>query len=70
MKEIKLSVTGMSCEHCVARVKKAIEGVPGVASAAVDLAAGQAVAQVADDVAVDEALIEAIDDAGFEAAVI
>ena len=30
MTEINLKVEGMSCQHCVMRVKKAIEGLGGV----------------------------------------
>ena len=32
-----LTVEGMSCEHCAAHVKEALEGVAGVSSAAVSL---------------------------------
>ena len=39
---IHLKIDGMSCGHCVASVKKALESVPGVDSAAVDLSAGSA----------------------------
>ena len=49
-----LKVEGMMCMHCEARVKKALEAVPGVESAVADHAAGTAVvtlaAPVADDV--------------------
>lgn len=41
-KNTKLIVTGMSCAHCVAHVTKALEGVPGVLNAKVDLDNGQA----------------------------
>ncbi len=49
-----LKVEGMMCMHCEARVKKALEAVPGVESAVADHATGTAVvtlaAPVADDV--------------------
>ena len=35
--EIRLNVTGMHCEKCVARVKAALEAVDGVTQAEVDL---------------------------------
>ena len=38
-----LKVEGMMCEHCEARVKKALEAVPGVESAVADHTAGTAV---------------------------
>ena len=41
--EIKLNVTGMHCEKCVARVKTALEGVDGVTQAVVDLESETAV---------------------------
>ena len=39
---IDLGVEGMTCASCVARVEKAIDGVPGVVSAAVNLATERA----------------------------
>ena len=41
--EKTLKVEGMMCMHCEARVKKALEAVPGVASAVADHASGTAV---------------------------
>ncbi len=63
-----LNVTGMMCQHCVAHVKKALEGVDGVSSVDVSLEAGTATVEAADSVA-DEALVAAVVDAGYEAAV-
>ena len=39
---LTLPISGMTCDHCVGTVRRALEGVPGVASARVDLAAHQA----------------------------
>ena len=64
--EKKLNVEGMMCQHCVAHVKGALEGVDGVTEAVVDLEAGTAVAKCAGDVA-DEALVAAVKQAGYEA---
>ena len=33
----KIKIQGMSCQHCVGRVKKALEALPGVAEVNVDL---------------------------------
>ena len=66
--EKKLNVEGMMCQHCVAHVKGALEGVDGVAEAVVDLEAGTAVAKCASDVA-DEALVAAVKQAGYEASI-
>jgi copper chaperone CopZ len=42
MQTLKLKIGGMSCNHCLMRVKKALESSPGVKSAEVDLASGTA----------------------------
>ena len=63
-----LNVTGMMCQHCVAHVKKALEGVEGVSAVAVDLEAGTATVDAAEGVS-DDALVAAVVDAGYEAAV-
>jgi copper chaperone len=38
MEKTVLRVDGMSCEHCVKAITKAVGGLPGVSSVAVDLA--------------------------------
>ena len=55
-----LKVEGMMCAHCEARVKKALEAVPGVESAAADHTAGTAVVTLAGPVA-DETLKAAVE---------
>ena len=59
MKKI-LKVEGMMCMHCEARVKKALEAVPGVESAVADHTAGTAVVTLSAPVA-DEALRAAVE---------
>ena len=62
MQEITIRVEGMMCEHCVARVKKAIEAVPGVQKADVSLPAKTATAFFTgspDENAVKQAVINA-----------
>ena len=63
--EKTLNVEGMMCQHCVAHVKKALEGVEGVDEAVVDLEAGTATAKMTKDVA-EEELVAAVTDAGYE----
>ncbi len=65
-KKACLSVKGMMCPHCVARVKKALEGVPGVKNADVSLEKGEAAVTVDSSVGT-EALVAAIKEAGYEA---
>ena len=67
--EKKLSVEGMMCQHCVAHVKKALEGIEGVEEAVVDLDSNSAMAKLSADVA-DQVLVDAIVDAGYEAKVV
>ena len=62
---VQIGVDGMTCAGCVASVERALLGVAGVQSAAVNLALGQASVKVAADT--DEAaLSSAIRAAGFE----
>ncbi|HKX43225.1 MAG TPA: heavy metal translocating P-type ATPase [Burkholderiaceae bacterium] len=63
---IRLQVGGMTCASCVARVEKALAKVPGVASAAVNLATEVATVQAAATVPV-AALAAAIEKAGYSA---
>lgn len=67
--EKKLSVEGMMCQHCVAHVKKALEGIEGVEEAVVDLDSNSATAKLSADVP-DRVLVDAIVDAGYEAKVV
>ena len=62
-----LTVEGMTCMHCVGRVKKTLEGFSGVTEVSVDLDSKLAV--VNSDVELDNtALTEAIVDQGYEVA--
>ena len=61
-----LNVEGMSCKHCVASVRKALEGLDGVREADVNLDDKKARVELDKDLA-DEALVKAVEDAGFSA---
>ena len=58
----ELEIDGMTCGHCVASVKRALEAVPGVESADVSLAGRRAV--VRGEVA-RGALVAAVEDEGY-----
>ncbi|MFA7667575.1 MAG: heavy metal translocating P-type ATPase [Burkholderiaceae bacterium] len=60
----ELAVDGMTCASCVGRVEKALEAVPGVTEAVVNLATERATVR---GVATVESLVAAIDKAGYEA---
>lgn len=64
MSELTLSVTGMTCQHCVASVTKALQSVPGVESAEVSLEQKQAVITGSAD---PGALVRAVKDEGYDA---
>ncbi len=66
MHETILQVSGMTCGHCVMRVTKALQKIPGIESAQVDLAKGEAV--VRGNVQA-EALVAAVKTAGYGAEV-
>ncbi|MEA4923753.1 MAG: heavy metal translocating P-type ATPase [Syntrophomonadaceae bacterium] len=64
-REFAIPVYGMSCEHCVNRVTKALEKVPGVAKVQVSLADRQAVLTVNNDQTGTGEAIRAIEEAGY-----
>lgn len=63
--EKTLDVKGMMCEHCEARVKKALEAVEGVSAAVADHNKGTAVVTLSAPVA-DEVLRKAVEDQDYE----
>ena len=64
--EITINVKGMMCGHCEARVKDALEKIPGVSSAAASHEKGTVVVNCAESVSAD-ILKAAITAAGYEA---
>ncbi len=62
--DVRLQVKGMSCNHCVAAVKGALEKVQGVDSAQVDLASGAATVRGS---AEPQRLIAAVEAEGYQA---
>ncbi|TVQ87204.1 MAG: hypothetical protein EA400_11535 [Chromatiaceae bacterium] len=63
---VTLQVKGMSCQHCVASVKRALEGVAQVESAEPDLTSG--LVQVRGTGVDGPALVQAVETAGFSVA--
>lgn len=61
----KISIEGMSCQHCVSHVKEALSELNGVTSVDVNLEAKSAVIETSTDVK-DEDIKYAVDDAGYE----
>ncbi len=65
MRKVELEIEGMSCDHCVATVRRALTGVPGVSVADVSIGAATLTMDPA-EVTVG-LLIDAVQDAGYEA---
>ncbi|MEW6600405.1 MAG: cation transporter [Nitrospirota bacterium] len=64
MAEITLKIEGMSCQHCVMSVKKAVDGINGVSSS--DVAVGSA-RVIYDSVKTNpDAIANAIRNAGYK----
>ena len=61
-----LAVEDMTCEHCVARVKNALESLNGVEMAVVNLEEGSASVTHSDAVSRGQ-MIDALDEAGYPA---
>ncbi len=67
IKKITLAVSGMTCGGCVESVKRALEKVPGVLSAEVDLTAKRAIVTVNSDAITTASLVLAVKVAGYNA---
>src|SRR5690606_37508059 len=63
---IDLAIEGMSCASCVSKVEKALNAVPGVTRASVNLATERAHVELAGPVQTSD-LVKAVEQAGYEA---
>lgn len=64
MKDITLTIGGMSCGHCLNAVNKAIAAVPGVEIKSVQI--GRAEVRIPDTSAADQAVKAAVESAGYK----
>ena len=64
MAQTTYTVTGMTCEHCVASVTEELHEIDGVAQVSVDLATG-AVTVTSSQPVDDEQIRAAVQDAGY-----
>ena len=62
-----IKVQGMTCNHCVMRVAKALKAVPGVQDAKVDLQKAEAVVSYDDAKVSPQKLSAAVVEAGYKA---
>ena len=58
-----INITGMACEGCASRVRKALEALPGVDEVKVELAAKRAVVSMQDTIA-DQVLLDTVNAIG------
>jgi copper chaperone CopZ len=65
MATLHLTITGMSCDHCVRRVEKALARVPGVTVKQVTV--GRATVDYSGQPEALAAIVQAVDDAGYQA---
>ncbi len=65
--ELTMPIRGMNCQACVHHIRYALEEVPGVASARVDLKAGEAFIVFDPSLATVSILQEAVEAAGYVA---
>lgn len=64
MAEITIKIEGMSCQHCVMSVKKAVDGLEGVSSSDVSVGSARV---VYDEPKTDrEAIVKTIQNAGYK----
>jgi len=68
MKRIELSVTGMTCDHCVSKVEGALKAINGVTDVGVSLEKAMAWLNASSGVSPDE-LVRAVENAGYHATV-
>jgi Cu+-exporting ATPase len=66
--ELSLSVTGMTCASCVARIERFLARAEGVEDAAVNLATERATVRFHPDRIDRSGIVAAIEAAGYEAA--
>ena len=64
MSEIKFNIGGMSCGHCVGRVKKAIDAIDGVEASTVDV--GSASVTINDAKTSQKAVEQAVTGVGYK----
>jgi copper chaperone len=64
MTEITVTIEGMSCQHCVMRVKKAIDALPGVNKS--DVIIGRAVVSFDESKVNREQIIASVEKAGYK----
>ncbi len=63
----KIKIQGMSCQHCVMSVSKALNSIPGLTNVRVNLVTGEATFENPRNVSQDK-IRQAVEDAGYKVA--
>ncbi|MDN5363623.1 MAG: copper chaperone [Eubacteriales bacterium] len=66
MAQLTLKVEGMSCQHCKMSVEKALQKLPGVEKADVNLATGEVLVIYREGAVTREDMKKAIEAAGYD----
>ncbi len=66
----QFSIQGMSCDHCVQRVEKAIGQLEGVQKVKVNLKKEKSVVKFDDTQLAPESIVEAVNELGYQAEVL
>ena len=67
MSTTTVTVTGMTCGHCVSSVREEIGNLPGVTAVDVDLTSGRV--DIDSDTPIEQAVLaQAVDEAGYQLA--
>jgi copper chaperone len=64
LKEITITIGGMSCEHCVKRVRKGLDALGGISTA--DVTIGKAVIAYDESKLSEDEIKKAIEKAGYK----
>lgn len=65
MKRFAIDIGGMSCDHCVQSVRRALSEVPGVSSADVSLSPGRAVVEFEGEMPGVASAVQAVAKSGY-----
>jgi len=61
----KVKIQGMTCQHCVMSVSKALNSIPGIKSLRVNLVTGEATFENTQNLSPDK-IRQAVEDAGYK----
>ena len=66
METLKLTVNGMSCEHCASAIKKGLGAITGIHSVSVDLELKTVTVECESSLVTPQKIISEIEELGYE----